>query len=326
MSNPASDAVPQDLGQLDLGVLDELAALQAELEQVDGRLKSMEGRREAVAEEVYNRVRRDYLSQRQSLQEKADPLRQQVRSLYTKVKAVLIELEGELSTVQMDLEEIEFRHTLGEYDGAERDRRKKAKASALQQRQGALDEAKAIAARFAKAFPGVESEAAEAARAPAPPAGESEDPTKRVKKVVEDEIRTAELPSPEESAKAPAATAAAEPPAPPAPPSTPPPRRNPDATVVFRPARLIDQASDQPSGPYTLGLKPLSFGSDARCDVQVDGVAARQAEVGPSRSGFILRDLAGGATRVNGQPVEEQLLADGDVIQIGSLSLKFSQI
>lgn len=324
MSNPASDAVPQDLGQLDLGVLDELATLQAELEQVDGRLKSMEGRREAVAEEVYNRVRRDYLSQRQSLQEKADPLRQQVRSLYTKVKAVLIELEGELSTVQMDLEEIEFRHTLGEYDGAERDRRKKAKGSALQQRQTALDEAKAIAARFAKAFPGVESEAAEAPRAPTPPLGESEDPTKRVKKVVEDEIRTAELPSPEESAKAP--VAAAEPPTPPAPPAAPPPRRNPDATVVFRPARLIDQASDQPSGPYTLGLKPLSLGSDARCDVQVDGVAARQAEVGPSRSGFILRDLAGGGTRVNGQRVEEQLLADGDVIQIGSLSLKFSQI
>ncbi|MCB1634110.1 MAG: FHA domain-containing protein [Xanthomonadales bacterium] len=327
MSNSASPAVPTDLGQMDLTVLDELSTLQAELEQLDSRLKSMDGRREAVAEEVFNRVRRDYLSQRQMLVEKAEPLRQQARSLYTKVKAVLIELESALSTVQMDLEEIDFRHSLGEYEDAERDRRKKAKAATLKERKGALDEAQAIAARFAKAFPGVEKEATTLPSLP--PVSESEDPTKRVKKVEEDEIRTAELPSPEDSSQPPEAPLSAVPPAPPAPPvapSAPPPRRNPDATVVFRPARLLDQASDQPSGPYTLGLKPLSFGSDARCDVQIEGVAPRQAEVGPSRSGFILRDLAGRVTKVNGQPVEEQLLADGDVIQIGSLSLKFSQI
>lgn len=328
MSNSTPSAASAGLAQLDLGVLDKLALLQTELEQVDGRLKSMEGRRNAVAEEVYNRVRRDYMSQRQGLLDSAEPLREQARGLYTKVQAALIEIERDFNTVQMDLEEIAFRHALGEFDDAEKDRRSKAKASMLKERQSARDEALALRARFAKAFPALEQEA-ERSSAPSTEAEhsatESEDPTQRVNKVSEDEIRTAELPSPEESRVAPPAPPA-EPARPAEPPAPPPPRRNPDATVVFRPARLTDQATESPLGPYTLGLKPLSIGSDPRCDVQVAGVAARQAEVGPSRSGFILRDLAGGTTRVNGQSVDELLLADGDLIQIGALNLKFSQV
>jgi hypothetical protein len=328
MSNSTPSTASAGLGQLDLSVLDQLALLQTELEQVDGRLRSMEGRRDAVAEEVYNRVRRDYMSQRQALLESAEPLREQARGLHTKVQAALIEIERDFNTVQMDLEEIAFRHALGEFDDAEKERRSKAKASALKERQAARDEALALRARFAKAFPALEQEAessASAAPAARPSLAESEDPTQRVNKVSEDEIRTAELPSPEEPRPA-ARSSAVEAPRPPEPPAPPPPRRNPDATVVFRPARLTDQATESPLGPYTLGLKPLSIGSDPRCDVQVAGVAARQAEVGPSRSGFILRDLAGGATKVNGQSVDELLLADGDLIQIGALSLKFSQV
>jgi hypothetical protein len=317
-----------ELSQMDLGVLDQLATLQTELEQIDQRLSSMESRRDAVAEEVYNRVRRDYMSQRKSLQESAEPLREQARGLYTRVKAALLELDREYNTVQMDLEEIDFRHSLGEFDEAEKENRSKAKAKLLKERQKARDEAQALRARFNKAFPALEQEAGDVGKPSTRSndnarANESEDPTQRVNKFSEDEIRTAELPSPEEAKPtpppAPAAAKAAEPPA-------PPPRRNPDATVVFRPARLTDQATDQPGGPYTLGLKPLSIGSDPRCDVKVEGVAARQAEVGPSRSGFILRDLAGGVTTVNGQGVDELLLKDGDLIQIGSLSLRFSQV
>ncbi len=321
-----------ELAQMDLGVLDQLAKLQMELEQVDHRLSSMESRRDAVAEEVYNRVRRDYLSQRKSLQDSAEPLREQARALYSRVQAALLEIDRDYNTVQMDLEEIAFRHSLGEFDEPEKESRSKAKAKLLKERQQARDEAQALRARFNKAFPALEqgAEPAEhsgaAARAGDGAATDSEDPTQRVNKVSEDEIRTAELPSPEDARQAPAAIPAPPTARPVEPPPTPPPRRNPDATVVFRPARLTDQAPDQPGGPYTLGLKPLSIGSDPRCDVKVEGVAARQAEVGPSRSGFILRDLAGGATTVNGQAVDELLLKDGDLIQIGTLSLRFSQV
>ncbi|MCB1608760.1 MAG: hypothetical protein KDI71_17475 [Xanthomonadales bacterium] len=303
-----------DLGSLDLSVLDQLADVQGQLSQIDTRLKAMDEKRSAVAEQVFNRVRKDYMEQRQELMAKATPLKESARELYNQVRSAMTELEQAFEAARMDQEEIEFRHSLGEFDDAELKRRLQGIKGSLAERAKAKEQVSEIRDRFNKAFKSMEE--LDEAPPPARPADESEEPTQRVNQVKEDDVTTAEMENPDPEP----------PPAPVARPTPPPPRRNPDATVVFRPGRLIDQATDNPGGPYTLGLRPLSIGSDSGSDVKVDGVAGRQAEVGPSRSGFILRDLAGKVTKVNGQPVDELLLKDGDLIEVGSVSLKFSQV
>lgn len=309
-----------DLESLDLSVLDQLAEIQGELSQVDSRLKTMDEKRSSVAEQVFNRVRKDYMDQRQGLVAKAEPLKASAKQLYNQVRSAMAELEQAFEAARMDQEEIEFRHSLGEFDDAELKRRMQGIKGALDERAKAKKSVADIRDRFSKAFKSMDE--LDAGPPPAQPVDDSEEPTQRVNQVKEDEITTAEMENPDGDVTAEAEVAPPPPPAQPA----PPPRRNPDATVVFRPGRLIDQAADNPGGPYTLGLRPLSIGSAAGNDVQVDGVAERQAEVGPSRSGFILRDLADKRTRVNGQPVDELLLKDGDVIEVGSVSLKFSQV
>jgi len=319
MTTPVASKGKMDLATLDLGVLDQLAELHSELSQVDSRLKSMDEKRSAVAEQVFNRVRKDYMDQRQSLTDQAEPLKKSARELYERVRSALSELEQAFEAARLDQEEIEFRHSLGEFDDAELKRRMQAIKGSIDSQSAAKKQASEVRDRFNKALKSIEE--LDGSPPPARPVDDSEEPTQRVNQVSEDDVTTAEMANPDGDEPAESA-----PPPPRAAAPTPPPRRNPDATVVFRPGRLIDQATDNPGGPYTLGLRPLSIGSDAGNDVQVDGVAARQAEVGPSRSGFILRDLAGKLTRVNGQAMDELLLKDGDVIEVGSVTLKFSQV
>ena len=55
-----------------------------------------------------------------------------------------------------------------------------------------------------------------------------------------------------------------------------------------------------------------------------DMVSGRHAELVVSRDGALLRDLgSANGTFVNGQPVAEQLLAEGDRITVGSTTLAF---
>lgn len=321
MTTPVASKGKLDLASLDLSVLDQLGELHGELSQVDSRLQAMDEKRNAVAEQVFNRVRKDYIAQRQSLMDRAEPLKKSARALYEQVRSALSELEQAFEAARLDQEEIEFRHSLGEFDDAELKRRLQAIKGSMDTRSTAKKQASQIRDRFNKALKAIEE--LDGGPPPVSAVEASEEPTQRVTQVSEDDVTTAEMNHPAgESEPEPAAP----PPPPVAKPTPPPPRRNPDATVVFRPGRLIDQATDNPGGPYTLGLRPLAIGSDAGNDVKVAGVAGRQAEVGPSRSGFILRDLANKLTRVNGQQVDELLLKDGDVIEVGSVTLKFSQV
>jgi hypothetical protein len=77
---------------------------------------------------------------------------------------------------------------------------------------------------------------------------------------------------------------------------------------------------------YALGEKPVVLGRMSDCDIVLaDPRASRQhAEIQPAGHGFVLSDLGSmNGTVVNGTPVREHQLTDGDEIRVGSTVLHF---
>ncbi|MBM3673159.1 MAG: DUF2662 domain-containing protein [Actinobacteria bacterium] len=77
---------------------------------------------------------------------------------------------------------------------------------------------------------------------------------------------------------------------------------------------------------FTLGEKRVVMGRMSDCDVVLaDPRASRQhAEIQPIGHGFVLNDLGSmNGTVVNGNPVREHHLQDGDEIRLGSTVLHF---
>ena len=77
---------------------------------------------------------------------------------------------------------------------------------------------------------------------------------------------------------------------------------------------------------FALGEKPVVLGRMSDCDIVLaDPRASRQhAEIQPVGHGFVLSDLGSmNGTVVNGTPVRERQLSDGDEIRVGSTVLHF---
>jgi hypothetical protein len=77
---------------------------------------------------------------------------------------------------------------------------------------------------------------------------------------------------------------------------------------------------------FPLGEKPVVMGRMSNCDIVLaDPRASRQhAEIQPAGHGFVLSDLGSmNGTVVNGTPVREHQLSDGDEIRVGSTVLHF---
>jgi nucleotide-binding universal stress UspA family protein len=75
-----------------------------------------------------------------------------------------------------------------------------------------------------------------------------------------------------------------------------------------------------------LGEAPVTIGRLPDCDVVVTDPKAsrRHAQVRPAGSGFLLVDLdSTNGTKVNGIPVREHPLSDGDLISVGATEFRF---
>lgn len=84
-------------------------------------------------------------------------------------------------------------------------------------------------------------------------------------------------------------------------------------------------AGDRDVSAWEVRTFPVSIGRSAGCEVRLEaaGVWDRHAEVGfDVEEGFILRGQAGAPTRVNGEPVQQYRLRNGDVIEFGSVKLQ----
>lgn len=324
-----------DLNTVDLSAVEALAAIKTEHDQLGERLRAMAGKRDQVSAEVYQRVHADYRKRLDELSAQAAPLKQRAGEAYRALRNELANLEGAFASARLDREEIDFRHALGEFDANELKQRVKAVDVRIEEHGKARTQALALKERFL-AVVSAESEL-EA----------NDDDTARMDAI--------SIPSPEASATIIAqplpataafdsgATVIAVPPiaipppaevAPPAPAAVAPapPRqasravRNPDATVVFRQGRLEPRNPEAGSVVQTLGLKPISIGSDPTCDLQLSapGVAKRHVEITMTRAGFCLRDsAASGTVKVNGAVVQEHVLAEGDTLLVASAQFNF---
>ena len=75
-----------------------------------------------------------------------------------------------------------------------------------------------------------------------------------------------------------------------------------------------------------LGADVVTIGRSTSCQVVLDdaNVSRVHAEVRPAGTGWLLADMnSTNGTRVNGSPVRERALADGDEITVGSSTLRF---
>jgi hypothetical protein len=335
-----------DFNDLDLSVLDELGELQARRTLLVGRLAQMDERRSDVAPAVYLRVRADYEQQRKKLESEEQPLKQNARSIYARVRDRFDVLEREEGDARLNLQELEFRHSLGEFDKSQFNVRKAEIDAGINGRAAEFGHAKQIRERFIAIF-GSEAELSE----PQSPQADAVSETILVAPV--------SVPAPQQAAPSMHSTIQQAPVSPqfpgmpplPAPgiPGMPPipnaqtskpqieqmvdppkaePRRpaNPDATVVFRPGRLTPMNPEAGIAPTMLSLKPINIGSDSAGDVRISapGVQPKHVEICLTRAGFILKDVGGGGlVLIDGQTITEQLLRDGDAVQIGPARFSF---
>ena len=377
------------LAETDLAVLDGLGELKAKRDVIQERLAQMEQRRTEVAAPIYLRVRADYEQQVRELESEEAPLKQTARALYAKLRAALDQVERESDEIRLNLAELEFRHSLGEFIDADYRVRKQTVEHKQAEKSEAQIQAKAMRERFVQALGEQELERAElpaAAPAPtfaaptparaesfvapvlSPPAIPNEaltQPLAPVSPNANSIFNDLPPPSPYTPIPPPSLNSFAEPsrvspqngnlggleafPPPLAErnafaeaksnsadkfdaakpelkPEAPKRPANPDATVVFRPGKFLPANSEAGLAPTTLSLKPIAIGSDNSCDIRLalPGIQKQHASITLSRAGFMLRDLCGsGTVTVDGMVVSEQLLRDGDTVQIGPAKFTF---
>jgi len=345
-----------DLEQIDLSAVEALATIKSEQDELELRLKAMAARRDQVSAEVFARVHGDYRKRLDELAADAAPLKIRAGDTYRALKAELGGFEAAFEAARLDREEVEFRCSLGEFDESELQTR----VCAVDERIGAHGKARELALSLRERFLSVvsseseleshEDDTARMAAMGSPP-GSVREPEPISATVVAAPIKS--RPEPAESSHtvvsngaplpAPVSSATTITPPVPALAATPPaadstiaqqaPKaassrssRNPDATVVFRQGRLEPRNAEAGSVVQTLGLKPVSIGSDAGCDLQLiaPGVAKRNAEISMTRAGFSVRDHSGASSvRVNGEVVQERVLSEGDTLSIGPAQFNF---
>lgn len=309
-----------ELTGIDVSSIDALKALKDEHDVLDGRIKAMEELKESVAHAVYVRVHADYATRLDALQAQARPLKEQARAQYANLKQIVARLEADHEAVKLDKQEVELRHQLGEFDKREFDRRVKAIDIQAAEKGELHQRAQEMKARFVAA---VHAETELESSTP-PKASYATDQVGYV--------GTAQLD--QASVRAAVAAAARQGATPPSSveagtmvmPSMKPAAVTSDATVMFRPARLVPQNPEAGKITFSLSLKPMTLGSDARNDVRLAGIGveSKHAQINPTPQGFMLLDLDTKAgTRVNSERIGERLLQNEDVVQIGAARFVF---
>jgi hypothetical protein len=320
-------------------------------------------------------VRGDYEARIAALDAKASPLKDAARAAHESLKPLLDEAQEVCETLRLDQEEIELRHSLGEFD--DDDHRQKA-ADLAEKMRGAEErsaEISALAARFAAAFASPEEPGAAAtsgmglpaaadALAPAPDSaslGLHDDEGTQMLAPEPPPAPTppAAPPLPADSLEPPlwlpgAAWSASETAAPPRATTEELWRAAAVAPVVAAGEATDQSAREAPAEPEaaTSGLavapgldrepaprarlealdgdldpqphylEPLTFiGRTPENQIRIykPAVSRRHAQITESASGWVLRDLSSeNGTYVNGQRINEHLLADGDRVQFGT--------
>ena len=330
----------EKLAAIDESSIEELQRIKAEQEVILERLDLMEEKRGAVSEEVYERVHRDYEGRMEGLEAQAGPLKEQARGEYGVLKIVAVEIESLLKTAEMDREELQLRHDLGEFSDEAFGAQLEEHEAQVAGHQDDLSEAHALKERFLSAFH-TEEELEEGSQS-----GLAEETLESESEPFGDEEIAEELdfpggppplpdngeqvfetpdtdPAVEAEEAAPVAMEAEEIPEQTAAISLQSPVPE-GATMILRWPKLLFQTEGGNFEEHTVVGGSTILGSGSACDIMVSGikVAERHAEITLAEDGHIIRDLESSVgTLINGVEITEWNLSDGDSIQLGEVVL-----
>ncbi len=339
----------EELRQVDDSVLTSLVDLRRERDALRQRLARMQESASQVSAKVLERVRRDYETRIAALEGKALPLKDAALATFGRLKPLHDAAEEACTTLQLDQEEIDLRHSLGELDDAEHGLRTARLAETLRAARERADDIADYLTRFASAFdspdelePAGTSQFDIPAATPLPEA-ETIDPAIPAPALAtsfgepRDDDGTLMLPPEAPPPTEPPAAIPASPPSLPTPLAAPVDPVEPDDPYSGRAAQpasssLAAQPEPEPRArlealdgdldPQTYELEPLTFiGRTPENQIRIykPAVSRRHAQITESDAGWMLRDLSSeNGTYVNGQRVTERLLADGDRIQFGT--------
>ena len=318
--------LPESLSGVDLGVIDALKALKEEADILRGRLSGLEAVKADFDASVFKRVHADYARQLNGIEAKAEPMRQQARESYARLRGALNDIGSAHEAVKLDRQEIELRRKLGEFNEEEYANRLKAIETALAERAVAHKQGEALRARFLEVFSS-EEELLQAS---------DHGPSSTQEMPVADEI---DIPLDSELLDIPAAQTqilqvlkVPEPPKVPGlPPTTPgakPATFGASSTMSLRTGRLVPQNPEAGRTAIPLPPKPVFLGADAGNEIRIGGpgVEGRHAQIAVDSQGYTLTDLGSkSGTRVNAEAIEKRLLRHEDVIQIGMARYVFRE-
>lgn len=307
----------EELKSIDQSAIKELSSIKKEQETVRKRLDTMESKRKSVSDEVYERVHADYTGRYEELEDTARPLKESARSEYVKLKSLLESMAAILEEVRLATEELTFRHELGEFTEKEYKDQLEESDKKLKECESELKQGEALKDKFVAAFHSEdELEELAGAEPPPAPAPEVEEPAEEpIEEPLPDDATT-ELSTEEQEAAEP-------PPPPPAPPAE---EEGSDATALLTMPNLVYRAEDGSEEEYPLALGTTTIGRLDTNDICVpmDVVSRYHARVEMVEDGFMIVDLESeNGVYVNGKRVQQQVLADGDKIELGPGTREF---
>lgn len=288
----------KELEAIDTSPIEELQKLKAEQLTLKERLERMTALKDQVSPEVYARVRKDYEARYAALEKQARPLLDKARQEYAKLKAVVAELEKRLHAARLSKEEVEFRNTLGEYTPTQFSELMTQAEGELAEIEAHLGDAASLRERFLSAvLSEAELEGGTPAPTPATPPPPPAPPAPEPESTAAFALQTESL---EEEA---------------------------GATLALAMPRLLVQTPEGVTQEFQLKAQVTTIGRSPRNDICIAeaSVSRQHAEIFLSARGYTIRDLgSNNGVFVNGQKIVEQLLASGDVIELGAPGWKLT--
>jgi hypothetical protein len=322
--------LPESLSGVDLGVIDALKALKEEADILRERLAGLEAVKADFDPSVFSRVHADYTKQLAGIEGKAEPMRQQARESYARLRGALNEISHAHEAVKLDRQEIELRRKLGEFNEEQYKSRLKEIETSLAERAVAHKQGEALRSRFLEVFAS-EEELLQASGAPGPastqemPAAEDVDIPFDADSI---DIPAASIDIPAAQTQILQVLKLPEPPKVPSAPAAKPASFGVNATMSLRTARLVPQNPEAGRTAIPLPPKPISLGADASNEIRIGGpgVEPKHARLTVDSQGYSLSDLGSkSGTRVNAEAIQQRLLRHEDVIQIGMARFVFRE-
>ena len=339
------------LKAIDVSSLDRLIAIRQENERIAQYRAKADEKKKDVAEAVYARVSQDYAKRTAALEQQSAPLRTQARAEYRKLKALIDSLSLRQEQAQLQKDELQFRHEVGELTDEELKEKIAEPQKVLDSCASDRKELDASKARFVEALGSEEAleisepvvapalaPAAASAPAPAPvavapptPAAASAEstlvppsksaPVRAPLAADMDDAGATRIARPTPDLMTRAAQPAAAPPPPAAAPAFDP---SDGATVMLSSAAVvIEDPANAKEFPLTV-INGIGRSDENRICLSNPGISRKHCEIKAIAGGYVIKDLGSqNGTFVNGQRVTEKKLTEGDTIDVGSVKFVF---